>query len=232
MYLNIHLSMPVDPRVPKALSFAATNGAIHKALIDRSRVVARPAGEWLYGEGDEETGLVAVLEGALHLYAQAPGGEEALISLLPKGGLMGQSAVFGGGPRLITAVCAVPSEILILPDAALRQTAHDYPELWSRLSYLIYGQLSAMVQGLAEFTGLSSQDRLTSRLYAWSTQDPRVPVSQSDLAEMIGASRIAVNRWLGALETRGLIQRGYRSVRVLDRDGLGRHLDASVGGGV
>ena len=48
---------------------------------------------------------------------------------------------------------------------------------------------------------------------------------QTDLAEMIGVTRKAVNGWLGELEARGLVRVGYGKVEVLDARGLERMLD-------
>lgn len=204
--------------------FAALEPSLRADLIARGRVKRCSPGEWLHGEGDEETGLFAVLSGALHLYSQAPGGREVLFGLLPAGTVMGQSAVLGGGPRLVTAIAATDSELFLLSDRALRETAAKHPMLWRAISTLVYGQLRAALQGWTEAVGMAPRERMIARLVQMSAERSSLPLSQSTLAEMVGVTRKAVNGWLGELEHRGLVALGYGRIEVRDRAGLERML--------
>ena len=179
----------------------------------------------MHGEGDEETGVLAVIDGALKVYGQAPGGREALIGLLPPGTVIGQSAAFGGGPRIVTAIAAAPSVVFTLSDSALRRVAAVHPGLWEALGALVYGQLRLNAQTVAEFVALKPRERLISRLLQMTAQTGGdIPVSQADLAEMIGVTRKAVNGWLGELEAAQLVARGYGVIRVLETGRLERML--------
>ena len=204
--------------------FAGLELGLRADLVARGRLKRCSAGEWLHGEGDEETGLIAVLEGALHLYSQAPGGREVLLGQLPAGTVMGQSAVLGGGPRLVTAIAAADCELFLLSDRALREAAAKHPMLWRSLSTLVYGQLRAALQGWAEAVGMAPRERMISRLLLMSADGGAVPLSQATLAEMVGVTRKAVNGWLGELERRGLVSLGYAHIDVRDRTGLERML--------
>lgn len=205
--------------------FAALPPDLRAALLAAGRLSRRGPGEWLQAEGDEDTGVLAVVEGVLRVYVQALGGREALISLLPAGTVIGQTASFGGGPRIVTAVAATPSLVFVLSDRALRQVAASWPGLWEAVSALVYAQLRAVSLGLAEMVALPPRERLVSRLLALSGQaGGPILASQADLGEMIGVTRKAVNGWLGELETRGLVKVGYGRVEVLDRRGLERML--------
>lgn len=204
--------------------FAALEADVSADLIARGRLRRRRAGEWLFGEGDEDTGIVAVLEGALGLHARAPGGREVMIGVLQPGGLIGQSIVFGGGPRMLTVICAADSLLFTLSDQALRRTAERHPALWRALLALAYGQQRASVETLAALIGLKPRQRLVAQLLALSRRDREAPVSQSTLAELVGVSRKAVNGWLAELEAAGLVTRGYGRLTIEDRRGLGRLL--------
>ena len=50
----------------------------------------------------------------------------------------------------------------------------------------------------------------------------RIPLTQDELARMVGASREAVNRTLGALTSRGLLRTEGRTVVIKDPDELVR----------
>lgn len=205
--------------------FASLPPELRAALLDAGRLSQRGAGEWVQAEGDEDTGVLAVVEGVLRVYVQAPGDREALISLLPAGVVIGQSASFGGGPRIVTAVAASPSLVFTLSDRALRQVAAAHPRLWEAVSTLVYAQLRTVSLALAEMVALKPRERLVSRLLQMAAQTGGdIAVSQSDLAEMVGVTRKAVNGWLGELERRRLVRAGYGRVAVVDPRGLERML--------
>ncbi|ATQ43099.1 Crp/Fnr family transcriptional regulator [Caulobacter mirabilis] len=205
--------------------FAALPEDLRAALFEAGRLSRRGVGEWVQAEGDEDTGVLAVVEGVLRVYVQAHGGREALISLLPAGGVIGQSVSFGGGPRIVTVTAATPSLVFTLSDRALRRVAAVRPGLWEAVSTLVYAQLRSVSLGLAEMVALPPRARLVSRLLALGgLGDGEVVASQADLAEMIGVTRKAVNGWLGELESKGLVRLGYGRVEVLDRRGLERML--------
>lgn len=195
------------------------------ALMRAGRLARRRAGEWMHGEGDEEAGVLAVVDGVLKVYGQAPGGREALIGLLPPGSVIGQSPAFGGGPRIVTAIAASPCVTFSLSDRDLRRVAASHPDLWEALSALVYGQLRANTQAIAELIALRPRERLVARLLQLaSLTGGDIAASQTDLAEMIGVTRKAVNGWLGELEAQGAVRRGYGVISVLDRPRLERML--------
>jgi CRP/FNR family transcriptional regulator, cyclic AMP receptor protein len=53
-----------------------------------------------------------------------------------------------------------------------------------------------------------------------SSPQTTIPLSQSDLASMAGASRPTVNQVLQKLESRGIIALGRREITIVDPDGL------------
>ncbi|MDQ0463305.1 CRP-like cAMP-binding protein [Caulobacter ginsengisoli] len=185
------------------------------ALIKAGRLIRRGAGEWLHGEGDEETGLLAVLEGRLKLYCQAPGEREVMIAIMPPGAVMGQSATFGGGPRLLTVIAAADSIVFTLSDRALRQAAADHPGVWRDLAGLLYLQLSTILQLVAVLTALPPRARLAARLLQLEQNLGVADVSQGDLAEMVGVTRKAINGWLGEMARKGWVRLGYGRVEIL-----------------
>lgn len=205
--------------------FASLPDPLRAALMSAGRFTRRAPGEWVQAEGDEDTGVLAVVEGVLRVYVQAPGGREALISLLPARAVIGQSVSFGGGPRIVTVVAATPALVFTLSDRALRQVAAVHPGLWEAVSTLVYAQLRTVSLGLAEMVALKPRERLVSRLLQMSLLGAgAVAASQAELAELVGVTRKAVNGWLGELEAKGLVRVGYSRVEVLDARGLERML--------
>lgn len=179
------------------------------------------AGQWVYGEGDAETGLCAVLEGALRLEVSVGGDCSALIGLVPAPAILGQSRRHGGGPRILTARAGPPSTVLLISDAALEAIATDEPHLWRAVSELLYAQLEMMVRLAAQLLALRPRARVAARLLQLAS-DGRVRASQHDLGEMCGLTRKGISAHLAVLEHEQVIRRGYGVVQLLDAAALQR----------
>lgn len=200
-----------------------------EALLAEGRLSRLAAGQWAQAEGDEETGLTVVIEGAVDLYCQAPGDREVRIGHAGPGAAVGQAMRFGGGPRLATAVCAEPSLVLRISDAGLMRIARDRPDVWQAVAAVVYRQLRGAMQMAADVVALPPRQRIAARLasYARARRPPAVlSLSQQALAELTGLSRKTVNLVLGDLQRQGLLRRDYARIEILDLRGLDRIADS------
>ena len=203
-----------------ASSWLAPHGqALVQALVAEGQLARLAAGRWAQAEGDEAAGVLVVIEGAVDLYCQAPGDREVRFSLSGPGAALGQSVAFGGGPRIVTAVCAQDSLLLRVSDAGLERIARTRPEVWRALAALVYLQLRGTVRLVADALVLPPRQRLASRLAALARSRlgaPRLPLSQQALAEMVGLSRKTVNLLLAEFAREGLVALDYGALAVLD----------------
>jgi CRP/FNR family cyclic AMP-dependent transcriptional regulator len=190
-----------------------------QALLAEGQLARLSAGRWAQAEGDEETGLLAVIEGAVDLYCQAPGDREVRFNQAGPGAALGQSVSFGGGPRIVTAVCAQDSLLLRVSDAGLERIARVQPEIWRAVAGLVYLQLRGAVRMAADTIALPPRQRLASRLLTLVRSrlgPPELRLSQQALAEMVGLSRKTVNGLLIEFAREGLVDLDYGGLAVLD----------------
>ncbi|MDZ4374183.1 MAG: Crp/Fnr family transcriptional regulator [Phenylobacterium sp.] len=194
------------------------------AFLAHGRIVALGPGQWVQAEGDDEAGVLVLLDGALQLYCQAPGDREVLIGQLPPGAALGQTTRFGGGPRLVTAICRTESRLLQVSDRALGRIAQTTPRVWEAVSALLYLQLRNLLEMVAELTAMPPRERLARRLELMSrgSTDGTVHATQQALGEMVGLTRKTANAHLGEFERMGLIRRSYGALTILDPAGLRR----------
>jgi CRP/FNR family cyclic AMP-dependent transcriptional regulator len=201
-------------------------GDLRRRLLAHGTLRVLPAGRWAYAEGDDDSGILVVVRGALQIYAQAPGDRDVLIGQIGHGNAIGQTARFGGGPRLVTAISTAASLVLQVTDAALAAIARDEPLIWQAIASLNYAQLRMMVQLLAETTALPPRQRLAARLARFASDartGAELPLCQQALGEMVGLSRKTVNACLADLEQRGLVRRRYGAIEVPDAAALQAH---------
>jgi CRP-like cAMP-binding protein len=187
---------------------------LQRRLEASGRIVHLAAGQWVYSEGDPDTGICAVLEGALRLEVSVGPDRDVLIGFAQAPAILGQSHRRGGGPRILTTRAGPASTVLLISDNVLERIARDEPELWRALNELVYAQLDACVHLAAQLLVQRPQARIAARLLQLGT-DGTVRAGQSDLAEMCGVTRQVLNRHLAALEVSGVVRRGYRIVHLL-----------------
>jgi len=194
-------------------------------ILSHGRLARLTAGQWAQAEGDDDTGLLVVIEGAIQMLCQAPGGREVVIGQGGPGMAIGQTLRFGGGPRLVTVICVADSLVLQVSDRALARIAQDHPRIWEAVAALLYLQLRGLVTVAAEAIALPPRQRLAARLELLARASRKAEplrLSQQTLGEMVGLTRKTVNLYLGEFERQGLVRRAYGTIAVLDPTGLRR----------
>lgn len=200
--------------------FAALDPRLARALIAAGRVVALDEGQWIYSEGDAETGLCLVIDGVLRLEASAGPERDVLIGLAGPGAAIGQSRRFGGGRRIITARAQRAAHVLLVPDALLPGIAASVPGAWAGVISLLYEQLDAAVHAAALNLVLSPRQLVAARLAQLADDEGVVAATQADLAEMCGLSRKSASGHILALARNGWVVPLYRSLLVTRPDAL------------
>lgn len=200
--------------------FARQGADVRAALVAAGRPLPLAAGQWVYGEGDPDTGLCAILSGALRLEVAVGPDRDVLIGLAQAPTVLGQSRRSGGGPRIVTTRAARATTVLLIADAALERIAADRPELWRSLNELVYAQLDSMVHLAAQLLSHTPRARIATRLLQLADAEDCVTIGQADLAEMCGLTRKAVNAHLGSWAAAGHVARHYRGIRIIDRPAL------------
>jgi len=192
-------------------------------------------GEVVCHLGDPGQTLHLVRQGHLKIVVPTETGEEGVLTVVGPGDLFGEMALLDGGPRSATVVALEPVETATL-------SRDDFLLLLRRSPAAVEGLLSSLAQAIRrlsdEVTDLMFLDlrgRLVKKLLELAETHGRasdgaieiqVPLTQEELAGMIGATRPRVNRLLGFFEDRGVIQQRGRRIVVLDPTALGRWVSA------
>ena len=195
--------------------------SLAESLAAEGRLVHLNAGEWAQAEGDNRNGLSVVIDGLLHTYCTAPGDKDVMVWFAEPGSVLGHATRHGGGPRLVTAVCAEPSILLEISEAALDRVAMHSSEIWRAIAAFTYEDLRNALRMVAEVIALRPRERIAARLLAIAgdgefADNPVLRVSQELLGEMMGVTRKTVNFHLSAFERNGLIRLGYRRIELCD----------------
>lgn len=202
--------------------FAALPAALKSALAEKGRVVEVARGQWVYGAGDEITGLYAVLRGSVDMMVSTIAGNDVLIDIAPAGRVFSQAL----GPRIVTALANEDSLLLFVPDHVLREIGRALPDTARHVTALLYSQLAGAAALSVNMIHLRPRARIAARLLFLASAEARngatVQVTQHQLAELTGLSRKTVNAHLAAFARRGVVRPGYAGLELRDVAGLRR----------
>ncbi len=202
---------------------------VRKALYDKAETKLFKAGDVVFKKDEDGPWLAAVLAGRVRMARHAPDGREMLITMVERGEILGERAVYDGLPRSATAVAEEETALQIFRRDDLLPAFYAYPDT---LMYIIRTLCNRMHRYLAtmELYALHSlPTRLAHTLLflaqKYGEDSPkgillRARLSQSDLAHQMATSRESVNRQLKAFACQGLIELDGADTVILDAEGL------------
>jgi CRP-like cAMP-binding protein len=181
-------------------------------------------GEPLFLRGDPGNFLYLIERGRVKIALSSTEGKEMILALLGPGDFFGELALLDGGDRSADAVVVEDAELLLLgredflhfmehrPRVALHALAilsrrlRQTDQLVHDAAFFdVPGRLASAILRLAETLGQPVADGVTiSRR-----------LTQVELADMIGASRESVNKWLSYYQRQGYIRAERGLITVL-----------------
>ena len=191
---------------------------------DMLEVVARlsvwrdwPAETTLFQRGDEGNHMIIVATGRLRMSLVSAAGREILLGTIGPGGVIGELALIDGQPRSADVTTMERSSGLILWRDAFLSAMQMEPQLGLAVSRHLCGLLRATNHQMESIALHDLRTRLVRfLLFALEqAQGPDLParaelrigLNQTELANMLGASRPKVNRALQALIEEGAVTR-------------------------
>ena len=183
--------------------------------------------EVIFHEGDPGDSLHVVVAGRVKITRESAGGEEAIVATLGAGESFGELVLLDGAARSATATAMEPTETVTLSRVAFESLVDGgSPFRWSLLGGIAH-RVRRITDQLAEVHFLDIAGRLAMALTRLAeetapgeTTDVRLarPLTQSDLAAMVGGTRQRVNQILRELADEGLISLdGGIVIRDVDR---------------
>ena len=117
-----------------------------------------------------------------------------------------------------------PSQVMEIPYAPVRSVYEERPELLWGVVALLAGRLRSMDAALADSVFLDVTGRTAKRLLELADGEDEfvLPVTQEELAGMVGASRERVNKAIASFVRLGWIDQADRRYAILDREQLTR----------
>ncbi len=178
--------------------------------------------QMIFYRGDPGNAMYVLLSGSVKLTLPSDEGSEVLVAVLRPGEHFGELAVLDGRPRYVTAVAAEATEVLAIQRDKLLGFLREHAEASLQVALSLSLRLRHITELLADMAFLDLLSRLAKRLcqlagilHEAAEEAAEVQVGQDALADMVGATREAVNKQLARLREMGLIETGRGHVRIL-----------------
>ncbi len=186
-------------------------------------------GETIFREGDEGDTLYVIAEGIVKVWVSSGDGSEMVLATLRSPDAFGELSAVDGEGRSASATALETAELVSLDRATLLDAVHHHPGVADGMMRGLGGLARRITEQASDLVFLDLTGRLAKTLSTLAERDGRpegdtivlaLPLTQSELAEMVGGSRQSVNHILKTFEARGFLSVRGREVVILDPDAL------------
>jgi CRP/FNR family cyclic AMP-dependent transcriptional regulator len=187
--------------------------------------------QYLWYQGDPGDHLAVVVEGLVKITVTSDRGDEMVLATLGAGEVLGELSVIDQGPRSASAVAVGATTVLVVSRSALITAMQHSPVLLDALLRTLGAMVRRLTEQATDLVFLDLGGRIAKLLVQRAERqtdgpDRRLAVdlrlTQTELAQMVGASRPAVNRVLQSLVGRGWITVDGRTIVIKDAAALRR----------
>jgi len=195
---------------------------------DLARIVAAASrvqlhrGDVVFRDGDPADRMFVVRYGRVAISKRPPDAKESIVALMEPADLFGEMSLFDGEPRSAGARALEASELVVVPYVPLSQAFAERPTLLWPMAALMCRRMRVAEAALADSLFLDVTGRTAKRLLelAGGHDEFAIPITQEELAGMVGASRERVNKALAQFVRLGWLAINDRRYRILKRDDL------------
>ena len=181
-------------------------------------------GDVLFTEDDESTELFMVEDGRIAMTQRSVDGRESVIALMERGDMFGEMPLFDGLGRSTEARALETSTITCIAYEPVRVLYESRPQLLWSVVAMLSQRLRSTDAALADSVFLDVTGRTAKRLLelAGELDSFVLPVTQEELAGMVGTSRERVNKAIASFVRLGWIEQRDRRYEITNREELTR----------
>jgi CRP/FNR family cyclic AMP-dependent transcriptional regulator len=206
-------------------------------VAEQLRTVNLPGGHTIFAEGDLDDRLYVIVDGKVKIGNRTPSGRENLLAIMGPSDVFGELSVFDPGPRTASAMTVTKVRAVEMNRNALMALIAARPEITAQLLRVLARRLRRTTDDLSDFSFADVPGRVARQLLQLAQQfgvqsngTLRVThdLTQEEIAQLVGASRDAVNKALSDFTQRGWIVLEGKTVLILDSDRLSLRTSSST----
>ena len=199
--------------------FSDLDDEVLNDLMSQSNRMELLRGDVIFEEASVADALFVVESGRVAIGNKSFDGRESMVALMTRGDLFGEMSLFDGLGRSAEARALEPSVVISLPFQPLIDLWHEKPELLWKVVGLLTRRLRSMDGALADSFFLDVTGRTAKHLLelAGDRDEFEIPITQEELAGLVGASRERVNKAISSFVKLEWIEQNDRHYKILRR---------------
>lgn len=235
------MNMPGAPystqRWPAGTLLYRINGAARTVLITAGTHRHAGPDTVLMRQGEREDHVVLLLRSLVKVTVPTIDGRQALLDVRVSGDLIGEMGVLNDRPRSATVTTCGEAFFNIIRRTELRRLLARYPDIAIQLTGVVADRLRWANRRRIDFASYPVMVRVARVLAELALgygqlhpdgMEIRIELIQPELATLVGAADISVQRALRELRDAGLVATRYRGYVVRDMVGLRRLADLAA----
>lgn len=178
--------------------------------------------------------IYIILEGTVKIYVDRVDGTSVILAILGPGDIVGEMSLVDSSGRSANVVTLETSDLLWMERSLFQECLQQAPAITYNLVGILSRRLRLANEQIQALATMDIHGRIARQILAFAQQygqttsdgDSLIPIrlTQSDLADLVGASRERVNQVMVHYKRHKYISvsRNYR-ITILDRAALAQH---------
>jgi CRP/FNR family transcriptional regulator len=181
----------------------------------------------LYSSGDPARLVWLCTQGLVKTERISTDGRSLLVSIVRPGELFGLDATLGGETYQESAELLTAGTWCSVPAAEFLTAAAEQPELWRAVAQALAVRQREMEDRMAALLALGVEQRILNCLQqlahycASDDGNAEIPLSQAEVANLVGATRETTSTALNILARKGVLELRRRRIRLATAGGIG-----------
>lgn len=226
------MSVPPERVISEVALFRGLNPEQLAKLASLLHERTFPAGSGVMVAEEPGGGAYVVVSGSVKVHVTHPDGTEVILAILGPGEVVGEMSLADSLGRSASVRALEDSRFLWMDRRTFLSSMEEMPAICRNLVAILSRRLRLADTHARSLAALDVHGRIAAQLLAFAREhgEPApdgalipLPLTQSDLAALVGASRVRVNQALGYFRKRGAISLGRNHrITVHDEEALRR----------
>jgi CRP/FNR family cyclic AMP-dependent transcriptional regulator len=190
-----------------------------QAIADHTTTHTYPRNTILMHEGELPDAMYVVMGGRVKIYVSDTDGKELVLDSLSPGGFFGELALIDGSPRSATVVTTTETTISKILKTEFDHCLEASPKIAINLLKSLSKRIRILNDNVKDLALLDVYGRVASTILRLARERSGImitdPITQQELANMVGASREMVSRVIKTLKSEGYISISGKQITIL-----------------
>lgn len=193
-------------------------------IADRLIIRNYQRGATIIHQDEPGSMLYIIVNGHVKITSVSSEGEELILALLTDNDFFGELSLLDGQPHSASATAMETTQVMTLNRDEFLEVIAKNPEIVNNILVVLSNRLRRTNTMFEDAVFLQLPARLSKRLLELGEQhglktdsglEIELRLTQQDLANFLGASRVAINRLLRQLQDSGLISINRKHITIL-----------------